>query len=68
MIVVVNNIYSNQITTNKRLLKLEDKVFDKEYRKLEPSNGWGTYEGLLQEFRDLRECCEQNLDGIISID
>lgn len=31
LVVVVNNIYSNQITTNERLLKLEDKVFDKEY-------------------------------------
>ena len=31
LVVVVNNIYSNQITTNDRLLKLEDKVFDKEY-------------------------------------
>ena len=27
----MNNIYSNQIRTNERLLKLEDKVFDKEY-------------------------------------
>ena len=35
VVVVANNIYSNQITTNKRLLKLEDKVFDKEYGKLE---------------------------------
>ena len=31
LVVVVNNIYSNQITTNERLLKIEDKVFDKEY-------------------------------------
>ena len=31
LFVVVNDIYSNQITTNERLLKLEDKVFDKEY-------------------------------------
>ena len=31
LVVVVNNIYSNQITTDERLLKLEDKVFDKEY-------------------------------------
>ena len=31
LVVVVNNIYSNQITTNERLQKLEDKVFDKEY-------------------------------------
>ena len=31
LVVVVNNIYSNQITTNERLQKLEEKVFDKEY-------------------------------------
>ena len=48
---------------------IEDMILnEKEYRKLEPSNGWGIYDGLLQEFKDLKECCEKNLDGIISID
>ena len=41
---------------------------EKEYRKLEPSNGWGTYDGLLQELRDLRNCCEDNPDGIIEVE
>lgn len=41
---------------------------EKEYRKLEPSNGWGTYEGLLEELRELRACCEENPDGIIEVD
>lgn len=41
---------------------------EKEYRKLEPSNGWGTYEGLLKELRELRTCCEENPDGIIEVD
>ena len=41
---------------------------EKEYRSLEPSNGWGTYDGLLQELRDLRQCCEDNLDGIINVE
>lgn len=41
---------------------------EKEYRKLEPSNGWGTYDGLLQELRDLKICCEDNPDGIIEVE
>ena len=41
---------------------------EKEYRKLEPDNGWETYDGLLQKFKDLRNSCEENLDGIISVE
>lgn len=41
---------------------------EKEYRKLEPNNGWGTYDGLLQELRDLKICCEDNPDGIIEVE
>lgn len=39
----------------------------KEYRKLNPSNGWGSYEGLLSTLQEMRTCCENNLDGIINI-
>ena len=41
---------------------------EEEYKKLEPSNGWGTYEGLLQKLRYLRLCCEHNPDGIIEVE
>lgn len=40
---------------------------EKEYKKLNPKNGWGNYEGLLEVFRDMRNVCEDNLDGIIEI-
>ena len=38
-----------------------------EYRKLNPSNGWGSYEGLLATLQEMRNCCENNPDGIIDI-
>ena len=38
-----------------------------EYRKLNPKNGWGSYEGLLSNLQEMRNCCENNLDGIIDI-
>ena len=38
-----------------------------EYEKLNPENGWGTYDGLLQAIKDMRNCCEDNLDGIIDV-
>lgn len=38
-----------------------------EYRKLNPKNGWGSYEGLLSRLQEMRNCCENNLDGIIDI-
>lgn len=38
-----------------------------EYRKLNPSNGWGSYEGLLAQLQQMRSCCESNPDGIIYV-
>lgn len=38
-----------------------------EYRKLNPKNGWGSYEGLLKVLQEMRSCCESNLDGSINI-
>ena len=38
-----------------------------EYRKLNPKNGWGSYEGLLSRLQEMRNCCENNPDGIIDI-
>ena len=38
-----------------------------EYRKLNPKNGWGSYEGLLKVLQEMRSCCESNLDGKIGI-
>ena len=39
-----------------------------EYKELNPSNGWGTYEGLLECFREMRNVCEENPDGIFEMD
>ena len=48
---------------------IEDMIKnEKEYRKLEPSNGWGTYDGLLDELRELRKYSEENSDGIIEVE
>lgn len=38
-----------------------------EYKKLNPINGWGTYEGLLKIFQDMRNVCESNPDGVFEI-
>ncbi len=38
-----------------------------EYRKLNPENGWGSYEGLLKTLQDMRNCCESNPDGTINV-
>ena len=38
-----------------------------EYRKLNPKNGWGSYEGLLKALQEMRNCCENNPDGIINV-
>ena len=40
----------------------------KEYEKLNPSNGWGTYDGLLETFREMRTICEDNPDGVFDMD
>ena len=38
-----------------------------EYRKLNPENGCGSYEGLLSSLQEMRNCCENNPDGTINI-
>jgi len=38
-----------------------------DYRELNPKNGWGSYEGLLKALQEMRNCCENNPDGIIDI-
>lgn len=39
-----------------------------EYIKLNPKNGWGSYDGLLENFKKMKECCENNPDGIFEMD
>lgn len=39
-----------------------------EYIKLNPSNGWGSYDGLIEDLKQMRECCEDNPDGIFKMD
>lgn len=38
-----------------------------EYKKLNPKNGWGSYEGLLETLQGMKSCCENNPDGIIHV-
>lgn len=38
-----------------------------EYERLNPENGWGTYDDLLEKIKDMRNCCEDNPDGIIDV-
>lgn len=48
---------------------IEDMIKNKEeYEKLNPSNGWGSYDGLLRDLRNLEKSCEQIPDGVIEID
>jgi hypothetical protein len=48
---------------------IEDMVKNKaEYIKLNPKNGWGTYDGLLEQFREMRNVCEENPDGFFDMD
>lgn len=47
---------------------IEDLIQNKEeYEKLNPKNGWGSYENLLGTFLDIRKCCTDNPDGIIEL-
>ena len=47
---------------------IEDLIDNKEgYQKLNPENGWGSYEGVLGTFLDMRKCCVDNPDGIIEL-
>ena len=39
-----------------------------EYEKLNPPNGWESYEGLLKTLKAMLECCEKNEDGIIEVE
>lgn len=48
---------------------IEDMTENKEeYEKLNPSNGWGSYAGLLRDLLNLKESCEQIPDGVIEVD
>lgn len=38
-----------------------------EYEKLNPKNGWGSYDLLLRTFKKMLKCCEENLDGKIEL-
>lgn len=38
-----------------------------EYEKLNPKNGWGSYDLLLRTFKEMLKCCEENLDGKIEL-
>ncbi len=47
---------------------IKDMIDNKEeYEKLNPPNGWGTYEGLLKTLKDIKVNCENNLDGRIGV-
>lgn len=47
---------------------IEDLIDNKEeYEKLNPKNGYGSYEHLLGTFLDMRKCCTDNPDGIIEL-
>lgn len=48
---------------------INDLIDNKEeYEKLNPPNGWGSYDGLLSKLIDLRDCCEKNKDGVIEVE
>ena len=47
---------------------IEDLIQNKEeYEKLNPKNGWGSYDLLLRTFKKMLKCCEENLDGKIEL-
>lgn len=47
---------------------IEDLIVNQEeYEKLNPENCWGTYYGLLEAIKAMRNCCEDNPDGIIDV-
>ena len=47
------------------LFRLEK--YPSKYKALNPSNGWGSYEGLLQVVRDYVEACEKYPDAAIEV-
>lgn len=38
-----------------------------EYRALNPSNGWGTYEGCLEFLEELRDTCAANPNATVRV-
>lgn len=47
---------------------IDDLVENKEeYEKLNPENGWGSYEGLLKSLKNLRIACLKNPSGKVEI-
>lgn len=47
---------------------INDLVKNKEeYEKLNPKNGWGSYEGLLKSLKSLRIACLENPSGKVEI-
>lgn len=48
---------------------IKDMIENKEeYEKLNPENGWGSYDGLLRELRNMRNICEENEDGYFYVE
>lgn len=47
---------------------IDDLIENKEeYEKLNPKNGWGSYEGLLKSLKNLRIACLENPNGKVEI-
>lgn len=47
---------------------IDDLMENKEeYEKLNPKNGWGSYEGLLKSLKSLRIACLENPSGKVEI-
>lgn len=47
---------------------IDDLIENKEeYEKLNPENGWGSYEGLLKSLKSLRIACLENPSGKVEI-
>jgi hypothetical protein len=38
-----------------------------EYKKLNPSNGWGDYDSFLQLLRDFRDCLKDHPQGVVHV-
>lgn len=47
---------------------IDDLIENKEeYEKLNPKNGWGSYEGLLKSLKNLRIACLENPSGKVEV-
>lgn len=47
---------------------IDDLIENKEeYEKLNPENGWGSYEGLLKSLKSLRIACLENPSGKVEV-